>query len=184
MIMEDDMRHVQKILVPLDLTKNSLIGLNFAVALAEESAANLLALHVANEYQAWQMLDETGFASDRIYRWEVDRVIRESMLDLNRFLETSLGGNGRVSTIGRKVVLGDAATRILDIACAEESDLIVLSPRRQGALARFFFGSVTDKVTRSAPCPVLSVAAGERPRTPRGKEAPLLGRLRHGFQFS
>jgi hypothetical protein len=83
MIMEDDMRHVQKILVPLDLTKNSLIGLNFAVTLAEESAANLLALHVANEYQAWQMLDETGFASDRIYRWEVDRVIRESMLDLN-----------------------------------------------------------------------------------------------------
>ena len=177
------MKHVQKILAPIDITKNSLSGLKFAVALAEETRAQLLALYVANEYQAWQMIDETGFASDRIYRWELDRLIRESMLDLNRFLEASLGEHGRKATIGRKVALGDPATKILDIACAEESDLIVLSPRRQGALGRFFFGSVTDKIARLAPCPVLSVAAGERPRTPRGKEAPVLGRLRPGLQM-
>ena len=178
------MKHVQKILAPIDITKNSLIGLKFAVALAEESCAELLALYVANEYQAWQMIDDTGFASDRIYRWEVDRVIRESMLDLNRFLESSLRDHGRKATIARKVVLGDPATKILDVACAEEIDLIVLSPRRHGALGRFLFGSVTDRVMRLAPCPVLSVAAAERPRTPRGKEVPVLGRLRHGFEVS
>jgi len=178
------MKNVRKILTPIDLTRNSLIGLKFAVSLAEETQAELLALHVANEYQAWQMTDETGFASDRIYRWEVDRVIRESMLDLNRFLESSLGDTMPKSTIMRKIALGDAATKILDVACAEESDLIVLSPRRRGALGRFLFGSVTDKVTRLAPCPVLSVAAAERPRTPRGKEVPALRRLRHGVEFS
>ena len=183
-IMEVDMKHVQKILAPLDLTKNSVVGLKFAVALAQENRADVMALYVANEYQAWQMTDETGFASDRIYRWEVDRVIRESMLDLNRFLASSLGDQAAKNTIRRKVVLGDAATKILDVACAEESDLIVLSPRRHGALGRFFFGSVTDKVTRLAPCPVLSVATGERPRTPRGKEVPVLGRLRHTFELS
>ena len=178
------MKHLRKILAPIDLTKNSLIGMKFAVALAEETRADLLALYVANEYQAWQMIDETGFASDRIYRWEVDRVIRESMLDLNRFLASSLGDASNALTIRRKVVLGDAATKILDIACAEESDLIVLSPRRHGALGRFFFGSVTDKLTRLAPCPVLSVATAERPHTPSGKEAPALRRLRHGIEFS
>jgi nucleotide-binding universal stress UspA family protein len=178
------MKHVRKILAPVDLTKNSLIGLKFAVALAKENQADLLALYVANEYQAWQMSDETGFASDRIYRWEVDRVMRESMLDLHRFLESSLGDSMSKSTIMRKIVLGDAVTKIIDVAIAEESDLIVLSPRRRGALGRFFFGSVTDKVTRLAPCPVLSVAAAERPRTPRGKEAPALRQLRHGVEFS
>lgn len=176
------MKNMQKILAPIDFTKKSVIGLKFAVALAEETRADLLALYVANEYHAWQMIDETGFASDRIYRWEVDRVIRESMLDLNRFLESSLGDTRLPSTIRRKVVLGDPATKILDAASAEESDLIVLSPRRHGAVGRFFFGSVTDKVTRLSPCPVLSVA-NERPRTTTGKEAPVVSRLRHAFEL-
>lgn len=178
------MKTVQKILAPVDVTKNSLIGLRFAVALATETGADLSALYVANEYQAWQMIDETGFASDRIYRWEVDRVMRESMLDLNRFLESSLDDSVRASSIRRQVVLGDPATKILDVACAEESDLIVLSPRRHGAFGRFFFGSVTDKVTRLAPCPVLSVASSQPPWTPRGKEAPFLARLRPGLEYS
>jgi len=178
------MKYAQKILAPVDLTKDSQTGLRFAVALAAANAADLLVLHVANEYQAWQMLDETGFASDRIYRWEVDRIVRESLLDLNRFLELSVREFFRMPKLRRKVVLGDATARILDVSRDEQSDLIVLSPRRHSAVRRFFCGSVADKVTRLAPCPVLSVASNRPEHPPHGKAAPVIGRLLQGLEFS
>jgi nucleotide-binding universal stress UspA family protein len=171
------MKRLQRILAPVDMTEPSRTGLKLAMALAAENGADLLALHVANEFQAWQMLDETGFASDRIYRWEVDRVVRESLLDLNRYLEPATGEIRRLPRFRRRVVLGDAASRIVETALVEESDLIVLSPRPHSALRRLFFGSVTDKVTRVAPCPVLSISASEESQRPKGKPVPLVGGL-------
>jgi nucleotide-binding universal stress UspA family protein len=171
------MKRLQRILAPVDMTEASRSGLKLAIALAAENGADLLALHVANEFQAWQMLDETGFASDRIYRWEVDRLVRESLLDLNRYLEPAIAEITRLPQFRRRVVLGDAATKIVDIAHLEESDLIVLSPRPHSALRRLFFGSVTDKVTRAAPCPVLSISAIEQSQRPKGKAVPVVGGL-------
>jgi nucleotide-binding universal stress UspA family protein len=171
------MKRLQRILAPVDMTEASRPGLKLAIALAAENGADLLALHVANEFQAWQMLDETGFAGDRIYRWEVDRLVRESLLDLNRYLEPAIVEITRLPQFRRRVVLGDAATKIVDIANLEESDLIVLSPRPHGALRRLFFGSVTDKVTRAAPCPVLSISAIEQSQRPKGKTAPAVNGL-------
>jgi nucleotide-binding universal stress UspA family protein len=177
------MKKLKRILAPVDLSENSQSGLKVAFALAAENGAELLALHVANEFQAWQMLDETGFASDRIYRWEIDRVVRESLLDLNRFLELSLCDMRLLSNVRRRVVLGDPATKILDVAHEEESDLVVISPRRRSVF-RFFFSSVTDKVTRLAPCPVLSVSPERRQQSPRGKEAPIISGWLQGLEAS
>jgi universal stress protein A len=178
------MKKLKRILAPVDLTENSQSGLKLALALARENAADLLVLHVANEFQAWQMLDETGFASDRIYRWEVDRVIRESLLDLNRFLELSIGAVRLMSNVRRRVVLGDPAAKIVDVAHEEQSDLVVISPCRRSAFRWFFFGSVTDKITRLAPCPVLSVSPERRRQSPRGKEAPVITGWLQGLEAS
>lgn len=178
------MKRLQRILAPVDMTEASRSGLKLAMALAAENGADLLALHVANEFQAWQMLDETGFASDRIYRWEVDRVVRESLLDLNRYLEPAINEIRRLPAFRRRVVLGDAATKIVDIANLEESDLIVLSPRPHSALRRLFFGSVTDKVTRAAPCPVLSIPQIKQSRHSHGKQVPVIGGLLRTLEAS
>jgi len=171
------MKKLKRILAPVDLSENSQSGLKVAFALAAENGAELLALHVANEFQAWQMLDETGFASDRIYRWEIDRVVRESLLDLNRFLELSLCDMRLLSNVRRRVVLGDPATKLLDVAHEEESV-------RRRSVFRFFFSSVTDKVTRLAPCPVLSVSPERRQQSPRGKEAPIISGWLQGLEAS
>lgn len=171
------MKRLQRILAPVDMTEPSRAGLKLAMALAAENGADLLALHVANEFQAWQVLDETGFAGDRIYRWEVDRVVRESLLDLNRYLEPAIGEIRLLPNFRRRVILGDAASRIVETARTEESDLIVLSPRPHSALRRLFCGSVTDTVTRFAPCPVLSISQTERSQRPHGKPIPVVGGL-------
>ncbi len=178
------MKRLQRILAPVDMTEPSRSGLKLAMALAAENGADLLAIHVANEVQAWHVLDETGFAGDRIYRWEVDRVVRESLLDLNRYLEPAIGEIRRLPSFRRRVVLGDAASRIVEIARTEESDLIVLSPRPHSALRRLFCGSVTDKVTRFAPCPVLSISQTERSQRRHGKSIPVVGGLLQTLEVS
>jgi len=178
------MKQVKKILAPVDLSKSSRAGLGLALSLAAENAAELLVLHVAGNLQAWQMLDENGF-SDRIYKWEVDRIVREAALDLHRFLEPHMEEIRRLPSARQKVVLGDAAEKIVEVACGEESGLIVMSPRPYGPLRRFFAGSATDQVARRAPCPVLSVCPAQVPRAGRGRRiprVPLIGGILQGSE--
>jgi nucleotide-binding universal stress UspA family protein len=46
---------------------------------------------------------------------------------------------------------------IAEAAREERADLIVMGTHGRGGLARFFLGSVADRVLRTAPCPVLTV---------------------------
>ena len=62
-------------------------------------------------------------------------------------------------TIRTLVANGDAAGAILDTASAEQADLIVMSTHGYSGISRWVLGSVTEKVLRSAPCPVLAIRA-------------------------
>jgi nucleotide-binding universal stress UspA family protein len=54
---------------------------------------------------------------------------------------------------------GDIASAIVDTAAAEQIDLIVMSTHGHSSLTRWVLGSVTERVLRNAPCPVLAVRA-------------------------
>jgi nucleotide-binding universal stress UspA family protein len=62
---------------------------------------------------------------------------------------------GGLAVDTRVVVNGPAAVAVLD--AAPVADLIVLATHGRGRVARFFLGSVADKVVRGATCPVLVV---------------------------
>jgi nucleotide-binding universal stress UspA family protein len=47
--------------------------------------------------------------------------------------------------------------KIVDVAVEEQIDLIVMAPRPFAPIKRIFFVSTADRITRRAPCPVLSV---------------------------
>jgi len=176
------MNRLKKILAPTDLSKNSRAGLIFAASLAAESGAELIVLHVADEFQVWEIPDELGLLSDRVYRWEADKILKEAALDLNSFLQKHKEALCRVPMGKKKVVLGGVVENIVAAAAEENADLIVMSPRAHGAFRRFFLGSVTDKVTRRAPCPVLSVCPRPAERRPSGKRMPLIGGILQGSE--
>jgi nucleotide-binding universal stress UspA family protein len=163
------MKQAKKILVPTDFSENSRAGLRFGLSLAAENEAELVILHVASEFQAWEIPEEAGFLSSRVYTWEVDKIVKEATLDLHRFLEGHREDLGRVPLVRKRVVLGDVVEKIIAVAHEEQVDLIVMSPRPHGNLRRFLLGSVTDQVTREAPCPVLSVCPGQPENPWRGK---------------
>ena len=51
---------------------------------------------------------------------------------------------------------GDAAHEIIALAMEQRADLIIMATHRYSPV-EIFMGSVTDKVTKSSPCPVLWV---------------------------
>jgi nucleotide-binding universal stress UspA family protein len=76
------------------------------------------------------------------------------------YLETIRKSNEQPEfSIRLQVLDGDAASAIVDAACAEQVDLIIMSTRGYSGLTRWVLGSVTEKVLLSAPCPVLAIRA-------------------------
>lgn len=72
---------------------------------------------------------------------------------------------------------GDATTRITEAAQEQQSDLIIMTSRGRSGLGKHMLGSVADKLSRLAACPVMIVGRKSelamRPREATVVEAPL-----------
>jgi universal stress protein A len=169
------MTRFERILMPTDLSENSRRGLRFASSLAVDNQAALIILHIANEFQAWELsCDELGFFDPNGRVWPIDRVLAEANLDLNRFLEPHLESMKKIPHVAKRIRLGPIPHRIAMVAEEEKSDLIVMSPRRTRGIRRLLTGSITEKVTRMSPCPVLAVTPPLPSHPWRGKLIPNL----------
>lgn len=168
------MKRFNRILVPTDLSEHSRRALSYGCWLAAEENAALIVLHVANDLDAWEFyVDDLPLPDSNGKPWPVDRVLAEKNLDLNRFLEPSMPDLKKAPNATKRVVLGSVPQQIAAVAKENNADLIVMSPRRRRGLRHLLFGSVTDTVTRTSPCPVLSLAPVQ-PSVPwRGEFAPL-----------
>jgi nucleotide-binding universal stress UspA family protein len=60
-----------------------------------------------------------------------------------------------------QLLRGDPATAIVNTAIEENADLIVMSTHGYSGLTRLMLGSVTEKVLRAAPCPVLAIRSAQ-----------------------
>jgi len=60
-------------------------------------------------------------------------------------------------TVEPHVRVGSPAEEIVKAARDTHADLIVIATHGRGGLSRVLFGSVTERVVRHAPCPVLTV---------------------------
>ena len=103
--------------------------------------------------------------------WPLDRIRNEAHVNLNRFLNPLLAQLERVGSIEKKIVIGAIAEQIARVAEESRSDLIVMAPKRRRSLKHYLGGSITDRVTRRSPCPVLSVMPPMPSRNWRGTPA-------------
>lgn len=166
------MKRMNKILVPTDLSENSRRALSYACWLAREENASVITLHVTSALPAWEYGSEDGVAAGNIAKaWTVDRAAAEARLDLKRFLEPSLPALKQTAGATRRVVLGAVAAQIVAVAEEENADLIIMSPRRRRGWRNLFHGGITEQISRSSPCPVLSITAPLPTRRWRGEKA-------------
>jgi universal stress protein A len=145
----------KRILVPLDGSKLAEKALPYAGVLAQKFEAELILVRVL------QLTPEiVGGPRSMVFHQEAveDRHEAEGYL------------RDRVSQLrelhllpARTVILENpsVAAAMIDLACQEKVDLIVMSTHGRSGLSRLVHGSVAGKVLEQAPCPVFLVKASE-----------------------
>ena len=163
---------IKRVLVPVDFSPSSLRALEFAVDFVKPFTAELLLLfaiepilYVVPDYGGAQSaaMADTLDAQRRTARTELARLER-------RYTKRGIKVRSLLETGRASQAIADAAKRL-------KADLIVMSTHGRTGVSHLLMGSVTERVVRTATCPVLTLHAAEikraakrRPsKSPRGK---------------
>jgi nucleotide-binding universal stress UspA family protein len=133
---------LKTILAPTDFSDVSASGVRYACKLARELGAEIIIFNV-------DVLDE----SNRIDKREMEQHKKK----LGKFVADKVADACAGLKMRQVVDAGQPFGAIVDCAEKEAVDLIVMSSHGRSGLSRMLIGSVTDKVLRGAPCPVLVV---------------------------
>ncbi len=141
----------KNILVPLDGSQLSQRALEPALTLSQQTGAELLLVRVP-------VADTLSFVVSEAKQREL---FQEALVYLDALCKSNEQPQVRLRT---QVLEGDVASAIVDTARTEQTDLIIMSTHGYSGLTRWVLGSVTEKVLRSAPCPVMAVRAARHPQ--------------------
>jgi nucleotide-binding universal stress UspA family protein len=142
----------KKLLVPVDGSLPSMLGLKEAIRLAKSLGSTLQRVHVINEVILTGMETPSGYMDKVIDAMRGEgsavleaaaRVVREHALEPQTVLLEAIGGR--------------AADLIVEQAKKWSADLIVMGTHGRRGLDRLALGSDAELVVRDAPVPVLLV---------------------------
>ncbi len=146
---------MKRIAVAVDRSAASLRAVDFAADLAKKYGAEVVLLTVIRDVAvpdpALEEYAKMEHINDPPEELEIESV-RQSFSDISDRVRDS--GIEKVSV---EVFVGEAADEILAFAEAAQPDLIAMGSRGHGRLAGLLLGSVVQKVTGLARCPVLVV---------------------------
>lgn len=149
------MNQIKKILAPTDLSQLSKAGVLTALDLARQSGAEVMVYHVVDRNELLRYGSAWG-TTGQPYR-TVDILLEKYEQALSSFLTDNFSDLLPLADIRKKVELGSPDKNIVEEAKKENVDLIVMSTQGRTGLSHILVGSVTEKVVRHAPCPVLSI---------------------------
>src|ERR1700722_525971 len=142
---------IKLILCPIDFSEFSERAYRHALSLAEHYQAKLVAQHVV---ELWRHPSASFVASPELYE-EFGRALGKSgMKQLQEFIKNQPHGEIQPELLVQE---GVAADSILSFAQAQKTDVIVMGTHGRRGFDRLMLGSVTDRVMRKAPCPVLAI---------------------------
>ncbi|MCL0070885.1 universal stress protein, partial [Dehalococcoidia bacterium] len=173
----------EKVLVATDGSRPSIMGIEHAVQIAKEKKADLIALYVDTSFSdvdvrgydafVWSVLKkEKNMEDEDIKEMAIGHIDAASMVekyykDIGKPAALLKGESSlkvaeslaeeqgvKVKTM---VERGSAVKTIIKIADEENVDMIVIGSRGMTGFDRIMLGSVAEKVSALAPCPVLIV---------------------------
>ena len=145
------MDSLKKILIATDGSEYTKEAVSQGLHLAKVLGAEVTALYV---------VDQTSFVS---FPMDSSIVSVYSLLENEgkRAVEQVVEEGGSMGvTVTPLIVEGSPTRKIVEIAA--DFDLVVLGTLGRSALSKLFMGSVAERVTRYAPCPVLVVRSKRR----------------------
>jgi nucleotide-binding universal stress UspA family protein len=144
---------LSKIICPTDFSDPSFEGLKAANELADHFGAQVILLHAIAPMPTMSGAGApTGFHIPPVLK-EMEGKASE---ELERLKSEKLAKSFETRTM---VIYGKPASEIVRISEEEKADLIVIATHGQSGWKGFISGSVTERVVRTATCPVLAVSA-------------------------
>lgn len=141
----------KNIVCPVDGSELTLKGEDAAAYVCKISGAKLILVHVIEKwYRSTHMATDSQEWTDIHEGWikEGEALLEKEAARLIEF------GVKEVETILRD---GEAAYEVVAVAKEKNADLIVMATHHYSTMGKLFMGSVTDRVTKKSPCPVLWV---------------------------
>jgi nucleotide-binding universal stress UspA family protein len=153
------MRKLSKILVPIDFSEESARALKYALSLASEIEAEVVALHVVEKaddgdflMSSVAILEGSPFPVNEFSTIPVDVLLRERSLDLWNFIERTVVTNNQVK-ITKRIKMGSILKAMTATIQEEDINLVVLELRKRAFPDLEALKLI--KLIRSLPCPVL-----------------------------
>ncbi len=151
------------IVCAVDFSDHSVRALRHAIALAGHFGGRVTVVHVANP-----LLVQAATAA-----YDIAAMNRDTETQLRALAdEIATEAAAWAPDIRTIISVGDPATEILKGAEEERADLIVMGTHGRSGYSKMFFGSVTERVLRLSPVPVLAVPASDHERVSFTDEGP------------
>jgi nucleotide-binding universal stress UspA family protein len=145
---------LRKIVSPTDFSEASQFGLKAAIEMAEKFEAELIVVHVIASVP---VIAGTYSMSGAHAVDLVESMQTEARRQMDRLLE-SIPDALRCDV---RLIQGQPAEEITRLAAQEKADIIVIATHGYSGFNRFLFGSIAERVVRTATCPVLTIRPPE-----------------------
>ena len=140
-------------LAPTDFSEYSKQAVASALELAKKFGAKLSILHVV-ELPPYPV---EGYVPPSLTATFMEDLEREASQELAQVVPEAESAGVEVA---RLVTVGSPYHKIIDLAEAEQVDLIVMATAGRTGFSHLIMGSIAERVVRTASCPVLTI----RPR--------------------
>lgn len=144
------MSEIKKILCPVDLAYTNLQTIEKAALFAKAFNAEVLLLNVAHSCTHLEVYDAAASLLPKLCE-DITNTAEKEL----KALADKYSADAKVST--RISVSGKPAEAIVEIAQAENFDLIIMGTAAKPTMDRLLFGSVAEKVTKMSPVPVMTI---------------------------
>jgi universal stress protein A len=149
------MKLFERILLPTDFSDHADEALRYALALAQTHAASLCLVH-AYDILPYTLPEGMPMVDD-VQMGQLRQALEKQLQAAAQRARDA--GAAQVTT---QLVTGSASTEIVRLAGELQADLIVMGTHGRTGLTHLLIGSVTEKVVRKAPCPVLTIPLREK----------------------
>jgi len=147
------MASVQKILCAVDFSESSPLVAEYAATLAAATKAEILCIYIAPS-----LAEYVGF---NVPQAELETFVGDVVTSAGTTMDDFLAAHFKGLPAKGLVLAGYPAEEILAAAEEQHADMIVMGTHGRTGFDRIIFGSVAEKVVKSATCPVLTINAHE-----------------------
>jgi nucleotide-binding universal stress UspA family protein len=144
------MKQVQKILFPIDFASNFDTLVPWVKTFADKFGATVYVLFVAQDLSHFATFYVPHGNIEDFQQQAVDSAKKRMVAAVEEFFK-------KFAKLETRVELGVPAEKILAFVEKEKIDMIIMGAHGRKGLERVIFGSVANKVVKSASCPVLTV---------------------------